>query len=230
VALLKIVFLCRRRPEITHEQYAAFVLDGHAPLALKHHPTLLRYVINIVEGNPPGARELDSLPALYFASLEDFRERLYDSPEGQEIIRRDVERFMTGGADTYATTEYVQRKFNPPTAPLGERTPGRKEVWLLQRREGMSRQAFVDHWLHVHAPLALASHADLAQYVVSVVEARLSETGERWDGIAELHFADGAAAAESETAAGRARARFEADLAGFVGRSLVYPVSEWVQK
>jgi hypothetical protein len=88
--MLKIIFLCRRRPDITREQYAAFVLEGHAPLALKHHPTLLRYVINIAEGTPPGGPEIDSLPALYFASLEYFRERLYDSPEGQEIIRRDV--------------------------------------------------------------------------------------------------------------------------------------------
>jgi hypothetical protein len=228
--LLKIVFLCRRRPGITHEQYAAFVLEGHAPLALKHHPTLLRYVINIVEGSSAGAPELDSLPALYFASLEDFRDRLYDSPEGQEIIRRDVERFMTGGADTYATTEYVQRKVSPKAAPLGQRSPGSKEMWLLKRRQGMSRQSFVDHWLHVHAPLALASHPGLAQYVVSVVEARLSETGELWDGIAELHFAEGAGAAEREPASQRARARFEADLAGFVGHHLVYPVGEWVQK
>jgi hypothetical protein len=228
--LLKIVFLCRRRPEITHEQYAAIVLEGHAPLALKHHPTLLRYVINIAESSPHGAPELDSLPALYFASLEDFRERLYDSPDGQEIIRRDVDRFMAGGADTYATTEYVQRKFSPKTAPLGQRSPGAKEIWLLKRREGMSRQAFVDHWLHVHAPLALASHPELAQYVVSVVEARLSESGERWDGIAELHFADAAGAREPDAADRRARAQVEADLAGFVGRSLVYPVSEWVQK
>jgi len=228
--MLKIIFLCRRRPDITREQYAAFVLEGHAPLALKHHPTLLRYVINIAEGSPPGGPEIDSLPALYFESLEDFSERLYDSVEGREIIRRDVARFMAGGADTYSTTEYVQRKSAPPTAPIGQRSPGAKETWLLQRREGMSRQAFVDHWLHVHVPLALASRSGLVQYVASVVEARLSETGERWDGIAELHYSARRGERESGFASCVARERFEADLAGFVGRSLVYPVSEWVQK
>ena len=228
--MLKISFLCRRRPEITHEQYAAFVLEGHAPLALKHHPTLLRYVINIAESSPPGGPEIDSLPALYFANLEDFSDRLYDSPEGQEIIRRDVARFMTGGADTYATTEYVQRKSAPPTAPLGQRSPGAKEIWLLQRREGMSRQAFVDHWLHVHVPLALASHRRLAQYVANVVEARLSESGERWDGIAELHYTQPPGGREQDFSSSEARERFEADLSGFAGRSLAYPVSEWIQK
>jgi uncharacterized protein (TIGR02118 family) len=229
--MLKIIFLCRRRPDITREQYATFVLEGHAPLALRHHPTLLRYVINIAEGSPsPGGPEIDSLPALYFASLEDFSERLYDSPEGREIIRRDVARFMTGGADSYATTEYVQRRSALLAAPIGWRSPGTKETWLLQRREGMTRQAFVDHWLHVHVPLALASRSGLAQYVASVVEARLSETGERWDGIAELHYSSRAGEKGPCFSSIEARERFEADLAGFVGRSLVYPVSEWVQK
>ncbi len=228
--MLKIIFLCRRRPDITREQYAAFVLEGHAPLALKHHPSLLRYVINIAEGTPPGGPEIDSLPALYFASMEDFRERLYDSPEGKEIIRRDVARFMTGGADAYATTEYVQRGSTPLAASSGPRSSGTKETWLLRRREGMSRQAFVDHWLHVHVPLALASRSGLAQYVASVVEARLSETGERWDGIAELHFPKRADEQETVFSSNEARERFEADLAGFVGHHVVYNVSEWVQK
>jgi len=228
--MLKIFFLCRRSPEITHEAYTASVLEGHAPLALKHHPTLLRYVINIAEATPAGGPEIDSLPALYFASLEDFRERLYDSPEGEEIIRRDVARFMRGSADAYATTEYVQRKTAPATAPLGQRSPGEKEIWLLQRREGMSRQAFVDHWLHVHVPLALASRPRLSQYVVNVVEARLSETGERWDGIAELHLSSPNEAQTTDADVSEARERVAADLNGFVGRALRYSVSEWVQK
>ena len=219
--MLKVIFLCRRRPDFTREQYAAFVLEGHAPLALEHHPTLLRYVINIAEGTPPGGPEIDSLLALYFASLEDFRERLYDSHEGQEIIRRDLARFMTGGADTYLTTEYVQSRSALPMASTGQRNSGAKETWLLRRREGMSRQAFVDHWLHVHVPLALASGAGLARYAASVVEARLSETGERWDGISELHYPNLAGGREPAFSSSEARERFEADLAGCVGHYTV---------
>jgi hypothetical protein len=229
--MLKILFLCRRRPEITREQYAAFVLEGHAPLALKHHPSLLRYVINIAEGPPPpGGPEFDSLPALYFSNLEDFQQRLYDSEAGREIIRRDVERFMSGGADSYSISEYMQRKAALRTVPIGQRSPGAKHVVLLQRRQGMTRQAFVDHWLHVHVPLALASRSGLAQYVANVVEARLSETGDLWDGIAELHFTAAHGEDGPEFASKEARGRFETDLSGFVGRSLVYPVAEWIQK
>ena len=74
--MIKMIYLCRRLPEITREEYARLVLEDHAPLAIRHHPTMRRYVINIAEGTPSGGPEIDSLPALYFESLEDVRERL----------------------------------------------------------------------------------------------------------------------------------------------------------
>ena len=87
----KLIFLCRRRPDITREEYGRRVLEGHVPLALKHHPTLRRYVVNLAEGTPPEGDEIDSLPSLHFDTLEDFKERLYDSPESEEIIARVAE-------------------------------------------------------------------------------------------------------------------------------------------
>src|SRR5262247_3845809 len=32
--MVKLIFLCRRRPELTHEQYVDMLLRGHVPLAL----------------------------------------------------------------------------------------------------------------------------------------------------------------------------------------------------
>jgi uncharacterized protein (TIGR02118 family) len=228
--MIKLIFLCRRRPDITRAQYTAFVLDGHAPLALKHHPTLQRYVINIAEGTPEGGPELDSLPALYFASLEDFNERLYDSPQGREIIRRDVERFMAGGADTYATTERLHIRSELPHAPLGQRSPGVKWMCLLKRRAGLTHKAFVDHWLDVHVPLVMKQQPRVARYVTSSVDARLSETGESWDGIAEIHFASELDARETLGDPPGAEAALAADRARFLDRHLVYPVAEYVEK
>ena len=119
--MIKMMFLCRRRPDITHEQFAERVLRGHVPLALQHHQTLRRYVMNVAEGTPEGGEELDSLPALYFDSLGDFTDRLYDSPEGEAIIHTDVATFM-GGADVYATSEHVLKDATPPASP-GRRSP-----------------------------------------------------------------------------------------------------------
>ena len=50
--MVKIFFLCTRRPEITHAAYALRVLEVHAPLAIAHHPSMRRYVINVTEGCP----------------------------------------------------------------------------------------------------------------------------------------------------------------------------------
>jgi len=67
----------------------------HARLARKHHPVLVRYVQNIVvEPLTPGAPEVDGIAELGFRALRDVHERMYDSPAGAEIIRRDVRRFL----------------------------------------------------------------------------------------------------------------------------------------
>src|SRR5947208_14353553 len=122
--MVKLVFLCRRRPDITHERYAELLLRGHVPLALRHHPTLRRYVVNVVEGTRRPAPPLDSIGELWFDSLADYRERLYDGPEGERAITGDVARYL-GGADAYATVEHVPRApaSSPPTR---RRTPWNK--------------------------------------------------------------------------------------------------------
>jgi hypothetical protein len=127
--VITLVFLCRRRPDITHDEYVARVLGGHVPLALRHHPTLRRYVVNIVEEVAGDAPPLDSIAELGFAAFADYAERLYDSPEGERIIARDVAGFL-GGADAYVT---VERDARPAPRRLGERSPGVKLIAGLVR-------------------------------------------------------------------------------------------------
>ncbi len=181
----KLVFLCRRRPDLTHARYAELLLEGHVPLALRHHPTMRKYVVNVVEGLRAGAEPLDSIGELTFDSLDDFRERLYDSDEGRRAIERDVAGFM-GGDHAYVTTEHVQ-KGPATTAPLGARSPGIKIVGLVRRPDGMTHAEFAEHWLERHVPLALRHHPGLHKYVTNVVDERLGDAPD-WDGIAELHF------------------------------------------
>lgn len=122
------IFLCRRRPDLDRAEYARRVLEGHVPLALEHHPELQRYVVNIARAEPEGAPEIDSLPTLDFASLDTFRERLFDSAEGQAEIERDVERFMGPPADAYATEATLHLDRSPVT-PLGSRSP--HATWMI---------------------------------------------------------------------------------------------------
>ena len=92
--MVKLIFLCRRRPDITHERYSELLLSGHVAIALKHHPMMRHYLVNIVEQSPAGWDARDSIGELSFDSLDDFHDRLYDSPAGRQIGERDVAGFM----------------------------------------------------------------------------------------------------------------------------------------
>jgi uncharacterized protein (TIGR02118 family) len=223
----KLVFLCRRRPDLTHERYAELLLRGHVPIALRHHPTMRAYVVNVVEGRRAGAEELDSIGELTFDSLDDFRERLYDSDAGRKIVEADVAGFM-GGAHAYVTREHVQKR-PAADAPLGTRSQGVKIIGLVRRPDGMTHEAFVEHWLERHVPLALRHHPGLHKYVTNVVEARLGDAPD-WDGIAELHFPSVEAMRTQFFDSPDGERIIREDMPRFIGQTWGYDVAEYAQR
>jgi uncharacterized protein (TIGR02118 family) len=226
--MVKLLFLCRRRAEIGHARYAELLLRGHVPIALQHHPLMRQYVVNIVEPSPADGDDLDSIGELHFDSLSDFRERLYDSPAGEQIVHHDVQGFM-GGADAYATTEHIQKAANPPAA-LGARSPGVKLVCPIRRRPDRTHEQFVDHWLNRHVPLALRHHPGLTKYVTNVVDQRLSASAPELDGIAELHFGDAGEPPPAMFDSPEGERAIREDIARFIGDTKAYRVAEYVQK
>ena len=99
----------RRRPDLTHEQFAAHWLGVHAPLALAHHPGLTKYVTNVVDQRlGAGAPEWDGFAELHFASDEDRRTRMFATPDSERIIREDMARFI-GLTNGYMVAEWVQK-------------------------------------------------------------------------------------------------------------------------
>lgn len=225
--MVKLVFLCRRRPDLDHAAYVERLLAGHVPLALHHHPTMRKYVVNVVEGRRAGADELDSIGELSFDTLEDFHERLYDSDAGRRVIERDVAGFL-GGAQAYVTCEHVQKAPATPR-PAGARSPGVKVVGLVRRREGMTHAAFVEHWLERHVPLALHHHPGLHKYVTNVVETRLGDAPE-WDGIAELHFPTVEALRTRFFDSVDGEGVIREDMARFIGCAWGYDVVEYLYR
>jgi uncharacterized protein (TIGR02118 family) len=224
--MIKMIFLCRRRPDITHARYAELVLQGHVPLAIRHHPAMRGYVVNVVAHTPPEWPELDSVAELSFDALADYRERLYDSPEGERIIQQDVAGFM-GGADAYVTTEHVQKA--PPRGALGERTAAVKMVCPVRRRDGMTHDEFVAHWLGRHVPLGLRHHPGLIGYVTNVVDARLGG-GEEWDGFGALYFRSMESLATEIFDSPEGERVIRDDMARFIGHTGAYVCEEWVQQ
>jgi len=226
--MVKLIFFCQRRSDISHERYAELLLGGHVPLALTHHPTLRRYVVNIVVHSPADWDPLDSIGELFFDNLDDYRQRLYDSAAGQAIIEKDVRGFM-GGAQAYVTNEHVQREATD-AARLGMRVPGIKLVCPIIRRSDMSHDAFVEHWLTRHVPLALRHHPGLQRYVTNVVDAQLSPSGLPLDGIAELHFASVDALRTQMFDSAEGERIIRDDIARFIGRTAAYRVATYVEK
>lgn len=135
--MIKVVFLVRRAPGLSHDEFVRHLLEHHVPLALRHHPRLRRYASSLVVPSTPNTQGYDAIGELWFDSFEDFREGLYDSDDGRRVIREDVARFCAPGSDWYVTEEVVfkddvgpRRVYEPgaPVAPLGgEVLPG--EGW-----------------------------------------------------------------------------------------------------
>src|SRR5215467_6293704 len=95
-----------------------------------------------------------------------------------------------------------------------------KTISLLTRKQGLTREDFVKHWLEVHAPLAHAVPG-VRRYVQShIVEERtrrdIPSTDVEIDGIAELWY-DDREAMERANATSEAT-RLHADGALFIGR------------
>ena len=92
---VKQVSFVHRLPSLTREEFAHHWTHVHAPLARVHHPALWRYVQNVViRPLTDDAPEFDGVAELSFRTSEDRRERMYDSPEGAEIVGRDVRSFI----------------------------------------------------------------------------------------------------------------------------------------
>jgi uncharacterized protein (TIGR02118 family) len=89
------VALVPRLPSVSHDEFATHWTDRHGPIAERHHPGIARYVQNIVLRTlTAGAPDWDGIAELHFVRTTDFTERMYDSPEGRDIVREDVLRFI----------------------------------------------------------------------------------------------------------------------------------------
>ncbi len=105
-----------------------------------------------------------------------------------------------------------------------------KTIGLLTRKQGMTHEQFMTHWVEIHAPLAHAVPG-LRRYVQSHILEQPTRPDIRTtdidiDGVAELWYDDRAAMARAH-ASPEAKALF-ADGALFIGRIKSFIVEEKV--
>jgi hypothetical protein len=223
--MVKLVFLCRRRPDVSHEQYVDMLLAGHVPLALAHHPTLRRYVVNIVDSTRGPAPALDSIGELWFDSLADYRERLYDSSEGDgsSVATSLVFSVPPPVRDERARAADAGRR---STGPVARRA--RSSSRASCACPGSSREAFATHWLERHARWPSGTTTRRAN-VTNVVRERLSGDAAEYDGFAELTFPPGEMQRHMYLTPDGQR-EVEADIPRFIGSVHAYVVTEHVAR
>ena len=105
-----------------------------------------------------------------------------------------------------------------------------KSLSLLTRREGLTHEAFVRHWVEIHAPLAHAVPG-LRRYVQNHIvgersRADIEESEVAVDGVAELWF-DDRAAMDRANASPEAK-RLHDDGARFIGAIKTFIIDEKV--
>ncbi|MFN8544904.1 MAG: EthD domain-containing protein [Candidatus Binatia bacterium] len=106
---VKLVCPVVRRSGMSHAEFVTHWLDRHVPLALRHHPGLAKYVTNVVDEKlSASGPDLDGIAELHFPSPEALATAMYDSPDGERVIRADVARFIGHGV-AYRVAEYVQK-------------------------------------------------------------------------------------------------------------------------
>jgi uncharacterized protein (TIGR02118 family) len=104
---IKSIYLARRRDGMSHEAMARHWAETHAPLALKHHVGMWRYVRNTVEDTlTPVADPWDGLAELHFRTSDDLINRMFDSDEGRRVIMADIAKF-SGPGKVLHTHEHV---------------------------------------------------------------------------------------------------------------------------
>ena len=105
----KMIAFCRRRADLTHDQFSRHWRDNHGPLARSRQPGFWHYVQNHV--TRPLSRtspEWDGFGEIHYRTVEDALLRSYDSEEAQQLIWEDVARFLDyGGSPTLTTHEWV---------------------------------------------------------------------------------------------------------------------------
>jgi uncharacterized protein (TIGR02118 family) len=105
-----------------------------------------------------------------------------------------------------------------------------KSLSLLVRKDGMTHEQFMNHWVNIHGPLALKVPG-IRRYVQShVVDARrrpdIPDIGVALDGVAELWYDD--ADAMARAVASPEMKALHADGALFIGRIQSFIMHEHV--
>jgi uncharacterized protein (TIGR02118 family) len=185
--MYKHVALLVRQAGMSHEAFVDYWQTNHTPIA-REIEGVVRYAT--VEPVDPAAAEFDGIAELSFADLDALYDALggegsrdYDPDRGKaREARQDVDNFLAIEERPRLIGEEVIEKDETG----GDTTGLYKHSAFLVRQEGMSHDAFLDHWANEHVPIAREIPGVVRYARVVPTEPAAAE----FDGIAELYFED----------------------------------------
>lgn len=188
--MVKTIALLSRKEGISREEFARHYEETHAPLALRLLPMIKGYARNHISEVPfPAEPSFDCVSEFRFDSLEDAMKvmEVVQSEEGRPL-REDEAQFIDGSR----TVSFLVDEVESDLPESGEAAkPGvLKAIALLKRKEGTSRQEFIDHYEQVHAPLIIRNSVGLVRYVRNYVIVGEGGPEPEFDAITGLWYRD----------------------------------------
>jgi EthD domain len=180
----KLAYLLYRNPERTYKEFVRHYHTVHSPLAVEAMPSQTFYTADLAD-------EPASVDGIAFLRLDDVNvlndpARLYASHEFEERIAADG-LYLFSAMHGYLVDEVVHRNV-PRTWPLGQRSPGVKQISLLRRRPELDATEFRQIYEHEHGRLTLQEHPGLWRYIQNFVVDAVTPDAPPLDAITERHF------------------------------------------
>lgn len=150
--MIKLVGAIRRRPDMTHSEYAAYLRDVHGALSVTENGTVRKYIQNHVFDSAYGATgdngyqvmlPRDSVTELCFDDREAMMRNLAD-PYSREVVMADGANFNDF---TSALSLLVEEKEHEAPDAGSEAV---KVLLFLKAAEGVAPQEFQERWRKAH--------------------------------------------------------------------------------
>jgi uncharacterized protein (TIGR02118 family) len=204
-------FFMPRRADFTHQQFSQYYRREHIKAAGDQRiPALLRYIQSHRAQTPPSEADYSAVAEVWYeneAALSEF----CASPQYQRFKADELNFVDVSRALNLTTVDHVILD--------GERTRGMvKGMFMIKRKPGLTVADFRQHWLEVHAPIALSEMKVRRYLQCHTIDSVYNFCEPQWDGITHLWFDDAAAAQREMAVVAQSKALTE-DAAKFIGSS-----------
>jgi uncharacterized protein (TIGR02118 family) len=185
IGMHKHVALLVQKGDMSHEEFVTHWQETHTPIA-REIEGVMKYTTTLpVE---PAESEFDGVAELYFEELDALHDALgsegsrdYDPEKGRaREAREDVDNFLA----IEERPRFIGEEVIEKDGTGGETTGLYKHSAFLVRKEGMSHEGFLDHWVNEHVPIA----SEIPGVVRYARVVPTDPTNSEFDGIAELYF------------------------------------------